>query len=101
MRFAHCLVPIEKAYDFSWRAYTVNTVTCVVWVTLTIICFIALLFGTVLEQVNYDHDRVQEKVLEMAEQSILDYECAGSRVWVAITAIVVPNVLILFKILSN
>ena len=32
---------------------------------------------------------------------MLDYECAGSRFWLTIVALVIPNMLILFKILTN
>lgn len=44
---------------------------------------------------------MQEKLLEMAQSAMLDYECAGSRLWLAIVMIAVPNLLILFKIISN
>ena len=40
-------------------------------------------------------------MLELAQSAMLDYECAGSRFWLAVVALVVPNILILFKILSN
>ena len=44
---------------------------------------------------------MQEKVLEMAQSAMLDYECAGSRLWLTIVALVIPNGMILFKIFSN
>jgi len=37
----------------------------------------------------------------MLETTILDYECVGSRVWPVMTAFVVPNMLILVKIITN
>ena len=44
---------------------------------------------------------MQEKILELAQSTILDYECVGSRVWLAFVGLCVPNILVLFKILSN
>jgi len=40
-------------------------------------------------------------MLELAQSAILDYECVGSHFWLAVIVLVVPNILILFKILSN
>ena len=39
--------------------------------------------------------------MKMAQTLILDYECVGSRVWPVLAVITVPNLLILFKIISN
>ena len=40
-------------------------------------------------------------MLELAQSAILDYECVGSNFWLVVVALVVPNILIIFKILSN
>lgn len=101
LRFTHCLVPMTESYDFSWRSYFINATCCVVWLIATISALSLLLFGTILEQVNYSHAQMQEKVLDLAQSALLDYECAGSRFWLTIVALVIPNAMILFKILSN
>ena len=101
MRFAYCLVPMPENYDFSWRSYFINATFGVVWIVLSAAGIGIVLLGTVLEQVNYEHAQMQQKVLEMAQSAMLDYECAGSRLWVAVVALVIPNIMILFKILSN
>ena len=49
MRFAHCLVPITDAYDFTWRSYAINATFCVVWLIATLGGIGLLVFGTVLE----------------------------------------------------
>ena len=101
MRFTHCLVPLTDAYDFTWRSYAINATFCVVWLFVTLGGIALLIFGTVLEQVKYEHAALQEKVLELAQSAMLDYECAGSRFWLTIVALGIPNILILLKILTN
>ena len=49
MRFAHCLVPMTDAYDFTWKSYFVNGTFGVVWTVVTATALALVLFGTVLE----------------------------------------------------
>ena len=49
MRFAHCLVPITEAYDFTWKSYAINATFCVVWLLATIGCIGLLVLGTVFD----------------------------------------------------
>ena len=66
MRFSYCLVPMPENYDFTWRSYAINGTFAVVWTILMAAGIGIVLIGTVLEQVNYEHSKMQEKVLEMA-----------------------------------
>ena len=100
-RFATCLVPMPQTYDFSLATYALESICCVFWLLATMGGAGLLLFGTLLGQTGFDQDKIQERVLEMAQAVLLDYECAGSRFWLIVAALVVPNGLILFKILSN
>ena len=102
MRFARCLVPMpETHYDFTWRSFGISAVLSVLWLTLSLGVILTGLLGTVVEQVDYDFGRLQERMLELTQTAILDYECVGSRFWLAVLTLVVPNILVLFKIISN
>ena len=100
-RFTYCVVPVMGAFDFSWKSYALNVVITVVWLAITITASLLLAFGSALDQLNYEHGAIQQQAIKSLETIMLDFECAGSRVWLIVVVLVIPNILILFKVLTN
>ena len=101
MRFVSCTVPLTEAYDFSWKDYGIRLVRTIVWLVITISIVVFLLLGTFIDQAGGQQEKLQEGVLEAIQTAVLDYECAGSRVWPLLTLYIIPNALILVKVLTN
>ena len=101
LRFVSCLVPQRGSIERSWGKYARDSLKTVVWITLVCSGLIFFMFGTLLDQARWQPDKVQEMSSSMLRAIILDYQCVGSRIWPTLAAVVVPNLLILAKILTN
>ena len=73
----------------------------IVWLGLTITGLTLIVFGTILDQESYNPVRVVDRFQTMAKEALLDYECIGSRVWMAVMMMIYPNILLICKILTN
>mmetsp|Transcript_42763 Transcript_42763/g.56460 ORF Transcript_42763/g.56460 Transcript_42763/m.56460 type:complete len:110 (+) Transcript_42763:1563-1892(+) len=49
IRFVSCTVPLQEAYDFTWKKYSTDLVRTVLWLVFTLGGSTMLLFGTLLE----------------------------------------------------
>jgi len=81
--------------------YLLRTLLSLLWVAFSSTILALFLFGTVIDQQGYSVEKSLSTVLGMVEQSILDYECVGSRVWMFTVCFLLPNFLLLAKILTN
>jgi len=94
-------VPLTSSPDFKCWKYVLKAILSVVWLATTLTVAFLFLFGPLVEPNQYDWRRIGYGVLMMAKQAMLDYECVGSRVWLIVVQIVVPNAMILTKVLTN
>ena len=101
MLLAYPLVPLTEARDFTWSKYVLKATVSIVWLGLTITGLTLIVFGTILDQESYNPVRVADRFQTMAKEALLDYECIGSRVWMAVMMMIYPNILLICKILTN
>ena len=101
MLFIYPIVPLTQTLDFSWKSYISSATVSIAWLTFSLSVVVFIIFGTTVDQENYDIYRISGQVLEMLKQAILDYECVGSRVWLILLSTILPNILMTFKILTN
>ena len=101
MLFVYPLVPLTTAFNFTWKQYVLRAVFSIIWLTTTVTGIVLIMFGTIIDQEGYDVYRVSTRLINMAHQALLDYECVGSRVWFIMMLTILPNILMIFKILTN
>ena len=49
IRFVECTVPMQSAYDFSWKKYATGLVKTILWLAFFTVTTVLLLFGTMLD----------------------------------------------------
>ena len=101
MLLTYPLVPLTEAKDFTWTRYIIKATVSIVWLCLTITGLALIVFGTILDQENYDPLSISLRFSNMAKEALLDFECIGSRVWMASMLMLYPNILLICKILTN
>jgi hypothetical protein len=68
----------------------------VAWLVMSSGVVYYFLFGTICNDPDF-----LLQIREALRHFMLDYECMGSRVWPFLLAIVVPNIVLTVKILTN
>lgn len=101
MLLTYPLVPLTQAKDFTWSKYVLKATVSIVWLGVTITGLALIVFGTILDQENYNPLGIANRFTNMAKEALLDYECIGSRVWMVTMLMLYPNILLIFKILTN
>ena len=61
MLLAYPLAPITEARDFTWSKYLLKATVSIVWLGLTITGLTLIVFGTILDQENYNPMRVADR----------------------------------------
>ena len=54
MLLTYPLVPLTEAKDFTWTRYIIKATISIVWLCLTVTGLALIVFGTILDQENYD-----------------------------------------------
>ena len=101
MLFVYPLVPLTQAHDFTWKQYLFRATLSVIWLVGSFTGVVLIMFGTIIDQESYDISRISDRLTSMSQQALLDYECVGSRVWMIMLLTILPNILMIFKILTN
>ena len=101
MIFVYPIVPLTHAHDFTWKLYIRRAILSVVWLAFTLSGLTLIMFGTIVDQENYDISRISDRLLNMMQWALLDYECVGSRAYLSIALVFLPHMLMTFKILTN
>lgn len=90
------LLPKFRAKDFSLTNYLIQAAKSALWLVGSSSIVFLFYFGSIVNEVDFIN-QVRGSLVNF----MLDYECMGSRVWPFLLAVVVPNLSLTFKILTN
>lgn len=90
------LLPSVTASEFTFKSYSLSALKSAIWLIWSVALVYYFLFGTICNDIDFGL-----QIKDSLKQFMLDYECMGSRVWSFLLAIVVPNIVLTVKILTN
>lgn len=96
--------PLTKSQADSCLSWFIRSIISLFWVLMSTLTIILFLFGTSVAEASKQQKPVEflgKQLKECILEIILDYQCAGSRVWIFICLVLLPQILTLLKVLTN
>jgi len=90
------LVPHVWNKDFELRAFVISAARSLIWLVISGGTVFLFYFGSIIHDPDFT-----AQIKGSLVQFMLDYECMGSRVWPFLMAVVLPNLVLIVKIITN
>jgi hypothetical protein len=92
---------IHFSINFTRYQSITDIIISLTGIATTIVVSILLLFGSLIANPEHFGMESGDMVLMLVREAILDYDCAGSNVWVYMCLHFIPSFIVFIKVLTD